>query len=65
MQGTKTEIVETILSQIRKERPNIENKKIKNIEKTLTKATLDEVQRIANAFYRFGVDAIFESINHS
>ena len=62
MQGTKTEVVETILSQIKEEKPNIEDKKIKNIEKMLAKATLDEVQRIANAFYRFGVDAIFESI---
>lgn len=62
MQGIKTEVVETILSQIKEEKPNIEDKKIKNIEKMLAKATLDEVQRIANAFYRFGVDAIFESI---
>lgn len=62
MQGIKTKVVETILSQIKEEKPNIEDKKIKNIEKMLAKATLDEVQRIANAFYRFGVDAIFESI---
>lgn len=55
------EIKKAIIKQIQDELAPSDNR-IKTIQARLNKASLSELERIYNAFSRFGVQAIMESV---
>lgn len=55
------EIKKAIIEQIQNELAPSDNR-IKTIQARLNKASLSELERIYNAFQRFGVEEIMESI---
>lgn len=58
---SKWEYKNLIINQIRDEM-NLDKNRINNIAKKLNEATYDELERIYEAFERFGVRVIMEAI---
>lgn len=51
-----------IIELVRGEYPDISEKNINKIKEYLFRATIDDCERILNAFLRFGVKEIFEAV---